>query len=110
MLRRYVSSSPSERSRLEVIGIFGVRSGQGVEGVVQKNKLRCWNKNRLRNLSRPRKALLLRTFTEQYILPGDMLLVLEFVPLVNGDDNRGIDSAAGDDLRSFFEGVVNQFA
>jgi len=39
-----------------------------------------------------------------------VLLVIEFVPLVNGHDNRGIDSAAGDDLRSFFEGVVNQFA
>jgi len=50
------------------------------------------------------------TLSEEDILPGEALLVVQLLPLFERDHDRCIDASPGDDLRAFLERILDQFA
>src|SRR5260370_2750790 len=48
--------------------------------------------------------------SEEDILPGQTFLVPELAPFIDGNDDSSVNSTAGNDLRSLFDSVVNEFA
>src|ERR1700758_3441344 len=50
------------------------------------------------------------TLSEEDILPGEASLVVEFLPLFERDNDGGIDASPRDNLRTFLERILDQFA
>src|SRR5580704_2827992 len=48
--------------------------------------------------------------SEEDILPGQTFLIPQFAPFIDGNDDGCVNSTAGNDLRSLFDSVINEFA